>query len=222
MKYGLILCGLIFLLMIIPSDLSATEEPPKRILILGDSITAGYGIDPSLAFPALIQARIDSLGWAYEVVSAGVSGDTSAGGLRRLNWVLKQPVDVFVLELGANDGLRGLPLNMTRHNLQAILDEVTKRFPQAKMVIAGMEVPTNLGEEYTAEFRQIFPALAQENKATLIPFLLEAVAAIPELNQADGIHPTAEGHILVAETMWKYLEPVLIEDQNIDKATDEK
>jgi acyl-CoA thioesterase-1 len=181
----------------------------KTILFFGNSLTAGYGLEPAQAFPALIQGRIDSAKMNYRVINAGLSGETSAGGRSRIGWVLRQPVDVFVLELGANDGLRGIPLESTRKNLQAIIDTVRQKSPQAQIVIAGMQIPPNMGPEYTTEFRQIFPDLARENKAALIPFLLEGVGGVPALNQPDGIHPTAEGHRIVTQNVWQVLEPVL-------------
>jgi acyl-CoA thioesterase-1 len=195
-----------------PVDSAAQNTIPaktKTILFFGNSLTAGYGLDPAQAFPSLIQKKIDSLQLPYTVVNAGLSGETSAGGKARISWVLRQPVDVFVLELGANDGLRGVELTDTRKNLQAILDTVKTRNPATRLVIAGMQMPPNLGQKYTTDFRKLFPELAEKNQATLIPFLLDRVAGIASLNQTDGIHPTAEGHRLVAENVWKVLEPVL-------------
>lgn len=179
------------------------------VLFLGTSLTAGYGLTEDEAYPALIQERIDAAGLRYRVVNAGVSGETSAGGLRRIGWLLREPVAVLVLELGANDGLRGQSVEAMRGNLQAIIDSTHAARPEATVVIAGMEAPPNLGPAYTRAFRAVFPAVARANDATLIPFLLDGVAAVPSLNQADGIHPTAEGHTIVAETVWRYLEPIL-------------
>ena len=184
-------------------------DSSQVILFFGDSLTAGYGIAQEQAFPALIQDRLDSLEWKYQVVNAGLSGETSAGGLRRIAWMLRRRVEVFVLELGANDGLRGVPLTETERNLQAIIDKVKGRYPQAKLVVAGMRLPPNLGPEYTEGFRAIFPRLAERNGTALIPFLLEGVAGVPELNLPDGIHPTPEGHRLVTATVWQVLEPIL-------------
>lgn len=184
-------------------------ELGKAIIFFGDSLTAGYGLDPAQAFPAVIQEKITERGWNFHIVNAGVSGETTAGGLRRIEWVLQRPIDVFVLELGANDGLRGLPVEEAKRNLQAIIDRVKKKYPQAKIILVGMQIPTNLGREYTSRFRAIFPELAEKNSAVLIPFLLEGVSGIPELNLPDGIHPTAAGHKVVAENVWKVLEPVL-------------
>jgi len=188
---------------------AGARAEPQRILFFGDSLTAGYGIETSQAFPALIQQRLDRLGWPYVAVNAGLSGETSAAGLRRIDWVLRQPVDVLVLELGANDGLRGVPLAQTRVNLQAIVDRTRAKYPEAALVVAGMQIPPNLGPEYTEEFRRIFPELAEHNDAALIPFLLEGVGGLPEFNLPDGIHPTPEGHAILADNVWRVLEPLL-------------
>lgn len=181
----------------------------QLILFLGDSLTAGYGIDPAQAFPALIQRKIDENGWPFEVLNAGLSGETSAGGLRRISWMLQRDPSVMVLELGANDGLRGFPLELTKRNLQGIISRARSRIPELKIVLAGMMVPPNLGPEYSERFQELFRELARDNGLTLIPFLLEGVAGQPELNLADGIHPTPQGHQIVAETVWKTLGPVL-------------
>jgi acyl-CoA thioesterase-1 len=187
-----------------------TQESEKDvILFFGNSLTAGMGLEPSEAFPALIQNRLDSLDYDYEVINAGLSGETTASGKNRINWVLNQEVDVFVLELGANDGLRGIPLEETRKNLQDIINTVKEKNPDTKIVLAGMQIPPNMGEEYTTEFRNIFPELAEENNVELIPFLLEGVAGYPELNQQDGIHPTAEGYKIVTDNVWSVLEDVV-------------
>ena len=182
---------------------------PGIILFLGDSITAGYGLDLEQAFPALIQEKIDAKRWNFKVVNAGQSGDTSAGGLNRLEWLLKNRVDVLVLELGANDGLRGLPAETTRKNLQAIIDRTKGKYPEAKVIVVGMKVPPNMGGDYGRKFEAVFVDLAKKNKAALIPFVLEGVGGSRELNLADGIHPTAKGHEIVAANVWKVLEPVL-------------
>lgn len=181
----------------------------QTILFYGNSLTAGYGVEPAQAFPALIGQKIDSAGLNYTVVNAGLSGETTAGGKSRIGWVLRQPVAVFVLELGGNDGLRGLPLAATRQNLQAIMDTVRQKSPQAKIVLAGMQIPPNMGTSYAKEFREMFKELADKNKVVLIPFLLENVGGIPKLNQPDGIHPTPVGHKIVANTVWEVLRPVL-------------
>lgn len=185
------------------------EEERKTILFLGDSLTAGYGLDEERAFPRVIQGKIDSLGMRFEVVNAGLSGETSSGGLRRVDWLLRRKVDVLVLALGANDALRGVPLKVTQKSLQGIVDKVKGKYEGVKVVIAGMEAPPNLGAEYTKEFREIFRDLAKKNGAVLVPFLLEDVAGIPALNLPDRIHPTEEGHKVVAENVWRVLGPVL-------------
>ena len=189
--------------------LCAAAPAPPTILFLGDSITAGYGLDPSEAFPGIIQKKISAKGWNFRVVNAGQSGDTTAGGLSRLDWLLKNRIDVLVLELGANDGLRGLPVENIRKNLQAIIDRTKERYPEAKIVIAGMRVPPNMGGDYSRQFETVFRDLAKKNKATLIPFILEGVAGERASNLPDGIHPTARGHQVVAGNVWKVLEPVL-------------
>lgn len=182
---------------------------PKTILFFGDSITAGYGLSPEDAYPAHVEAALQKKGIEVKVVNAGLSGETSAGGLSRIDWILRQPIDIFVLELGANDGLRGLPLDQTKTNLQAIIDKVKAKNPDVKVVLAGMMVPPNLGKEYTTEFKNIYPNLAKANKADLIPFLLEGVAGDGKLNIADGIHPNVEGHKIVANTVLRQIEPLL-------------
>ena len=179
------------------------------ILFLGDSITAGNGLDLSQAFPALIQKKIDAKGWRFRAVNAGQSGDTTAGALNRLDWLLKNRVEVLVLELGGNDGLRGLPVEITRKNLQLIIDRTRKQYPAAKIIIAGMKVPPNMGRAYADKFEAIFANLAKHNNAPLIPFILEGVGGEPELNFSDGIHPNAKGQEIVAANVWNVLEPVL-------------
>ncbi|HEY2615336.1 MAG TPA: arylesterase [Chthoniobacterales bacterium] len=190
-------------------DAGAAETSTKRIVFLGDSLTAGLGVESSEAFPALVAEKIQAAGLPFEVQNAGLSGDTSAGGLRRIDWLLQRPIDVLVLELGANDGLRGLDLKSMKANLQAIIDKTKAKNSAVKIVLAGMQVPPNLGPDYAAGFQRVFAELAQENHATLIPFLLEGVGGHRELNQADLIHPTAAGHRIVAELMWRTLEPLL-------------
>jgi len=193
------------------SAADASSRPPQKqmIVVLGDSLAAGYGLDPEEAFPALLQEKVKASGLPYKVVNAGVSGDTSAGGLGRLDWVLKQKIDVLVLELGGNDGLRGIPPETTKANLQAIIDRTRKANPNVRIIIAGMQMPPNLGQEYVQTFRDIFPAVAKKNKAALVPFLLEGVGGQLELNQADRVHPTAEGQKIVAENVWRVLKPLL-------------
>lgn len=197
------------LLFIVVALLLQASSDPKVILFFGDSLTAGYGLSPEEAFPALVEKKCLQQGTPCKVINAGLSGETSAGGLSRIDWILRQPIDVFVLELGANDGLRGLPLDQTRKNLQAIIDKVKAKNPNVKIVVAGMMVPPNLGPEYTTNFRKIFPELARKNNATLIPFLLQDVAGYEKLNLSDGIHPNPEGHRIVANNVYKILSPLL-------------
>jgi len=189
--------------------MSISIRAQTHILFFGNSLTAGYGLSPDEAFPAVAGQLLKGRGKNVKVINAGLSGETSAGGLTRIDWVLRQKVDVLVLELGANDGLRGLPLNQTRNNLQGIIDKVKARYPKAKIVIAGMMVPPNMGPEYSRAFQQLFKELARKNQAVLIPFLLEGVAGHAHLNQPDGIHPNAAGHQIIAQTVVKYLEPLL-------------
>lgn len=191
------------------ADASADKAAAKNILFFGTSLTAGLGLDPSEAYPNIIQNRIDSLKLHYNVINAGLSGETSAAGKERIDWLLKQPVDVFVLELGSNDGLRGIAVTETTKNLQAIVDKVKAKYPNAKMVLAGMQMPPNMGSTYTTAFKNMFPALAEKNNMVLIPFLLDRVGGVPKYNQQDGIHPTAEGAKILAENVWEKLEGVL-------------
>ena len=182
----------------------------KRLLFFGNSLTAGYGVEPDQAFPALVGDKIDSLALGYEVVNAGLSGETTAGGRSRVGWILRQPVDIFVLELGGNDGLRGLPLTDTRRNLLAIIDTVRRRSPGAQIVLAGMQIPPNLGASYASDFKALYEEIAKEKGLVLIPFLLEGVGGDRRLNQPDGIHPTPTGHRIVARTVWAVLRPLLV------------
>lgn len=182
----------------------------QHILFFGTSLTAGYGLDDvSQAYPALIQEKIDSLDLPYQVINAGLSGETSAGGKTRVDWLLKQPIDILVLELGANDGLRGLSVEQTRSNLQDIIDRVRTKYPKAKLVLAGMQMPPSMGEQYTGDFKKLFVDLAKKNEMVFVPFLLEGVGGIPKLNQKDGIHPTAEGQKILAANVWARLKPLL-------------
>jgi acyl-CoA thioesterase-1 len=180
----------------------------KSILFFGNSLTAGYGVEPSEAFPALIQSKIDSMHLPYKVINAGLSGETSAGGKNRIDWVLNQPVDIFFLELGGNDGLRGIPVKETEKNLQIIIDKVAAKYPQAQLVLVGMLIPPSMGATYANDFKNVFRRLADKNKLRFLPFLLEGVGGVAELNQPDGIHPTARGHKIVAETVWNVLKDV--------------
>jgi acyl-CoA thioesterase-1 len=190
---------------------TTAEVAKKRIVFLGDSLTAGYGVGQEQAFPALISAKIRAGNFPFEVVNAGVSGDTSADGLRRIDWLLQQRIDMLVIALGANDGLRGLPVSALQANLQAIVDKTKAKNPGAQIVIAGMQMPPNLGADYGGKFQRVYADVAQKNNAILIPFLLEEVGGHRDLNQADSIHPTAAGHRIMAETVWRTLEPKLRE-----------
>ena len=193
------------------ADAAAPVDARPVVLCFGTSLTAGLGLAPEESYPALLQRKVDSAGLGYRIVNAGVSGETSAAGLRRIDWLLGQPqqVAVLLLELGANNALRGQDLGAARRDLQAIIDRTRARFPGVRIVVAGMAAPPNLGARYTREFREMFVDLARANRAALIPFLLEGVAGDPELNQTDGIHPTAVGERIVADNIWTVLEPVL-------------
>lgn len=191
------------------NEAASKAAATKTVVVLGDSLAAGYGLDPSESFPALLQKKINAVGLKFTVVNAGVSGDTSSGGLRRIDWLLKRRVDVLVLELGGNDGLRGIPVGVTKTNLQAIIDRTRQKNPRAQIVIAGMQMPPNMGADYTTEFARLFPELAKANNTALVPFLLEGVGGKPELNLPDLIHPTAEGQKIVATNVWTVLKPVL-------------
>ena len=188
-----------------PAPVPAAPRP--RIVVLGDSLTAGLGLEPGQAYPALLQKRLDAAGLKYEVVNAGVSGDTSAGGLRRIDWALDGDVKILVVALGGNDALRGLPVEQLRENLTTIVERASAR--GIKVILAGMEAPPNFGPAYTASFRQTYRDVARQHGAVLIPFLLDGVAGLPELNQGDGIHPTAAGAEKVAETVWSALRPIV-------------
>lgn len=183
----------------------------RTIVFFGDSLTAGYGLnDPSSeAYPALLQDKIEreKLGW--RAVNAGLSGETTSGGLRRVDWILRQPVDIFVLALGGNDGLRGIDPAVSRENLEKIVERVRAKNPNVKLVLAGMQIPPAMGRDFSREFESIFPAVAAKNNATLVPFLLEGVGGRLDLNQPDRIHPTARGHEIMADTVWKVLRPLL-------------
>jgi acyl-CoA thioesterase-1 len=189
--------------------LQAQDTQSKSILFFGDSITAGLGVQQEQAFPALIQNKIDSLGMNYEVINGGLSGETSAGGLRRIDWILRRDIDIMVLELGGNDGLRGIELSSTKDNLQKIIEKFQTKNPDAQIILAGMQVPPNLGQAYTSEFQTIYPELAEENDLTLIPMIMDKIGGDDDLIQDDGLHPTPKGHKLIAETVWEVLAPVL-------------
>ncbi|WP_221409755.1 arylesterase [Pseudochryseolinea flava] len=196
-------------LFIVLAVLFQASNTQKVILFYGDSLTAGMGVSSDEAFPALVGKKLNASGKPVKIINAGLSGETSAGGLSRLDWVLRQPIDVFVLELGPNDGLRGLPLAQTKKNLQAIIDKVKTKYPKVKIVVAGMMVPPNMGPDYTAEFKTMYPEIAKKNNAALIPFLLQNVAGHEKLNQDDGIHPNTEGHKIVAQTVYNTIAPLL-------------
>lgn len=181
----------------------------KNIVFFGNSLTAGYGLDLDQAFPALIQQKLDSLHYPYKAINAGLSGETTAGGKSRVDWILQQPVNIFVLELGGNDGLRGIPLKETSQNLQIIIDKVKTKYPDVKILLTGMQIPPNLGKKYSEEFQQLYKPLAEKNKIHFLPFLLEGVGGEEKLNQADGIHPTAEGQKIVADNIWEVLKKLL-------------
>jgi acyl-CoA thioesterase-1 len=203
--------ALLLLFLGLAANGAAQASAVRTILFFGDSLTAGYGLaDPDAqSFPAQIQKRIDAAHMPWHVVNAGLSGETSAGGLRRIDWVLSRKPDVFVLELGANDGLRGTATEATEANLQAIIKRVRLKYPSCRIVLAGMRMPPNMGPDYTEAFQAIFPDLARRNQITLIPFLLEGVAEKPGLNQGDDMHPNASGAALVADTVWLVVYPIL-------------
>ena len=185
------------------------ETARKTIVILGDSIAAGYGVEASEAFPGLLQQRIDEKKLPYQIVNAGVSGDTTASGARRMPWLLKRKIDVLVIELGGNDGLRGITATETQSNLEKIIGLAREKYPDVQIILAGMQMPQNMGAEYTEKFRKIFPKIAEEKKTRLIPFLLEGVGGKADLNQPDRIHPNPKGHKIVADNVWAVLEPLL-------------
>lgn len=189
---------------------ASTTSSTKTILVFGDSLTAGYGLDnQSEAYPSVLQTKIDSAKLPYTIVNGGLSGETSAGGKSRIDWLLKQHVDVFVLELGANDGLRGIPVEETEQNLQTIIDRVKAKYPKTKLVMLGMQVPPNMGAAYSTDFKNLFPKLATKNNMALVPFLLQGVGGVRTLNQKDGIHPTAAGAKILAANVWQVMKGIL-------------
>jgi acyl-CoA thioesterase-1 len=189
---------------------SASEQSAARVIVvLGDSLAAGHGLTPAEAYPAVLQRKIATNGLHFTVLDAGISGDTTAGGLRRLDWVLQRRVDVLIIALGGNDGLRGIQPDVTRSNLQSMIDRSRQKYPEIEIVLAGMRMPPNLGKEYLDRFQAVYPDLAKTNRVSLIPFLLEGVGGRADKNQEDLIHPTAEGHELIASNVWKILEPIL-------------
>jgi acyl-CoA thioesterase-1 len=194
-----------------PTDIEKTDTKiaQKTILFFGNSLTAGYGIEQEDSFAGLTQARLDSLQIDYRVINGGLSGETTAGGLSRLDWFLEDEPTIFVLELGGNDGLRGIIPSESKKNLLGIIEKVQTKYPETKIILAGMQIPPNMGQEYTDEFKKIYPQIATEKNVTLIPFLLEGVAGNPDLNLPDGIHPTESGHKIVFETIWIYLKNLI-------------
>ncbi len=190
-----------------PSAGFAADAPPRpTLLVLGDSLAAGYGLDPAQAYPALLQRHLARAGLPHEVIAGGVSGDTTAGGLRRLDWLLKRRIDVLLVALGGNDGLRGIAPSSTRSNLLAIVRRARTRYPEIRVVLAGMQMPPNMGPDYVREFQAVFPEVARETGSLLVPHLLEGVGGKPELNQPDLIHPTARGHEIIASNVWAVLK----------------
>jgi acyl-CoA thioesterase-1 len=185
---------------------NAADSASRRIVILGDSITAGYGLDPAEAYPAVLQGKVTAAHLPFTVVNAGVSGDTTAGGLRRVAWAVGPGAEILVIALGGNDGLRGLSPKQTAENLAGIVTKAREKNPAVKVFIAGMQMPGNMGADYVGQFKAVFPQVAKDQKATLIPFLLQGVGGIEKLNQADQIHPNADGQKIIAEMIWKVLE----------------
>lgn len=188
---------------------STTAPTKKLILFFGNSLSAGYGIEAEAAFPGLVASRIDSLALHYRVINGGLSGETTASGLSRLDWFLEEKPSIFILELGGNDGLRGIDLAETKKNLKAIINLVKIKYPETKILLAGMQIPPNMGQEYTMNFQNIYPQIAQEENVALIPFLLEGVAGDSSLNLPDGIHPTEKGHLIVFKNIWPFIENML-------------
>jgi len=195
--------------LLFAGNTAKANDTKKRIVILGDSITAGYGLDLKQAYPALIQQKIAQAKLPFVVVNAGVSGDTSAGGLRRVTWTLSKGADILIIALGGNDGLRGISTDETKKNLLGIIKKARTKNPMIKTLIAGMQMPANMGPKFTERFKKIFPEIAKASNSRLIPFLIEDVGGDENLNQADGIHPTAEGQRIVADNVWKILLPEL-------------
>ena len=201
-----------FAALLLAAVLSASAQTTNRtVLVLGDSIAAGYGVDPEEGFVSILQKKVQDSKLPFTVVNGGVSGDTTSGGLRRIDWLLRRKIDVLLLELGGNDGLRGITPGASRTNLQAIIDKAKAKYPDVRVIVAGMQMPTTMGRDYTEEFTAIFPAIAKQNGTKLIPFLLEGVGGDPKLNQPDMIHPNPKGHSIVAENCWKILKPLLDE-----------
>lgn len=200
---------LLVAILISGSAVAWSQTAERSVLVLGDSLAAGHGLEREEAFPAVLQTMAEKEAFPLKVINAGVSGDTSAGGLRRVDWLLKQKVDFLILALGGNDGLRGLPVETTRTNLQSIIDKAKMKYPDIRVIVAGMRMPPNLGADYAARFEKLFAELAEKNNALLVPFLLEGVGGNVKLNQADRIHPTSEGQRILAGNVWKVLRPAL-------------
>lgn len=192
----------------VPVSASGAQDVRKTLVVLGDSLAAGFGVDPKEAYPAVLQRQLDAAGLGYRVVNAGVSGDTSAGALRRLDWLLRRPVDALLVEVGGNDGLRGQSPGALKTNLVTIIERTRRKYPEVRVIVAGMKMPPNMGA-YGGQFEKVFVDVAREQRAALVPFLLEGVGGVPELNLPDGIHPTPEGHRRVATNVWTVLEPAL-------------
>ena len=200
--------------LLFSGNTAKANDTKKRIVILGDSITAGYGLELSQAYPALIQQKIEQAKLPFVVVNAGVSGDTSAGGLRRVAWTLSKGADILIIALGGNDGLRGISPDVTKKNLLGIVKKARTKNPMMKTLIAGMQMPGNMGPKFTERFKKLFPEIAKASNSRLIPFLIEGVGGNENLNQADGIHPTAEGQQIVADNVWKILLPELTKKES--------
>lgn len=207
---GALIC-LLSNLVFTAESVAMETATPRRMVILGDSLTAGYGIAKADAYPALLEAKLKETKASWQVANGGRSGDTTKNGLARLRWLLKKPADVLVIALGGNDGLRGLSSEEMRKNLKAMVDLARKDSPNVKIVLAGMQMPDNMGVEYVKAFQEVFPSLAHEEKLTLIPFLLEGIAGDDAFNQEDRIHPNEDGHKKIAETVWKALQPLVTE-----------
>lgn len=215
-RSNIILTGLVvilivgvFLLFSSGEDTMSIDDSPKIIVFLGDSLTAGSGVDPDSSYPSLLQKRLDRLGWKFKTVNAGISGDTSTGGLGRLSGLMKDRIDVFVLALGTNDGLWGLSPEETKKNIETIIQKVKLAFPGVVVILAGPLVPPDMEKSYESQIRKVFPEVAEERDVHLIPFLLEGVAGNPQLNLPDGVHPNAEGYKIVADNVWGILRPIL-------------
>jgi acyl-CoA thioesterase-1 len=201
----------LFVLCLLAGTLAARAADTRTIVFFGDSLTAGYGLDDPAgeSYPARIQEKIDAAKLGWRAINAGLSGETTSGGLRRVDWILRQPVDIFVLALGGNDGLRGIDPSVSRTNLQQIIERVRAKYPQAKLLLAGMQMPPSMGADFAKAFERMYPEVADKYGAVLVPFLLDGVGGQLDLNQPDRIHPNARGHAVIADTVWKALRPLL-------------